>query len=90
MRGWRSRRSTSAASSSIERPIVSPVPAVFSISSQVSSVQRSRHFCSAGTTRFSPLSKPAPWWEPTWKITPSAPMPQATSTVFCKAATDLS
>ena len=35
MRGWRSRRSTSAASSSIERPIVSPVPAVFSISSQV-------------------------------------------------------
>ena len=35
-RGWRSSASSSRASSGIERPIVPPAPAQFSISSQVS------------------------------------------------------
>ena len=39
-RGWRSSRSTSAASSSSERPIVPPAPAEFSSRSQVGPSQR--------------------------------------------------
>ena len=49
-----------------------PAPAEFSIRSQVVSEQWSRICFIAGTTRSSPASKPAPWCEPTWKITPSA------------------
>ena len=58
-RGCRSSASTSGASSSIERPIVPPAPAEFSISSQVV-VRRSARAParSAGTTRSSPASKP--------------------------------
>jgi hypothetical protein len=51
--------SKSASSSSSERPIVSPVPAVFSMQSQVV-----RHiveaWASAGTTRWSAASNPLP------------------------------
>jgi hypothetical protein len=71
-RGWRSSRSKIASSSSIERPIVPPAPAVFSISSQVVSVERSRTRSSAGATRSMPASRPAPWCEPTCSTTPSA------------------
>ena len=39
-RSWPSSASTSIASSSIERPIVPPAPAEFSISSHVSPLQR--------------------------------------------------
>jgi hypothetical protein len=90
IRGCRSRASTSAASSSIERPIVPPAPAVFSISSHVFSLQLSRQSTRAGTTRRRPASKPAPRCEPTWKMTPSASIRQATSTELRSAATDFS
>ena len=80
-RWWRSSRSKIAASSSIERPIVPPAPAVFSMQSQVVSLQRSSACSSAGTTRSSPASKPAPRCEPTWKTTPSASIAHAASIV---------
>ena len=35
-----------------------------------------------------PARKPAPRWEPTWKITPSAPIALPASTVACSAAID--
>ena len=76
--------------SSIERPIVPPAPAEFSISSQVSSEQSSSTRSIAGTTRSSPASRPLPRCEPTWKTTPSAPMAQPTSIVFRIAATEFS
>ena len=53
-RGWRPSASTSAASSSSERPIVPPAPAEFSSRSQVVSEQRSSTCSSAGTQRSSP------------------------------------
>ena len=49
-RGCRSSASQSAASSSIERPIVPPAPAAFSMQSQRSSVVSSRSSRSAGAT----------------------------------------
>ena len=78
-RGWWSSASWIAASSSVERPIVPPAPAEFSISSQRSSVVSSSSSRSAGTTCSSPASKPAPRCEPTWKMTPSAPIAAAAS-----------
>ena len=85
-----SSASNRIASSSSERPTVSPVPAEFSISSQVVSEHRFRDSRSAGTTRSTPASNPEPRWEPTWKTTASASIAQATSIVFWSAATDLS
>ena len=58
-------------------------------SSQRSSVVSSRSSRSAGTTRSSPASKPAPRCEPTWKTTPSAPIAAAASSVARSAATRL-
>jgi len=49
----------------VERPIVPPVPAEFSISNHVCSLQRSRTCSTAGTTRARAVSKPAPRWDPT-------------------------
>ena len=66
---------------------MSPVPAVFSMHSQVVSSQRSSACASAGTTRSNPASNPAPWWEPTWKTTASAPIAQAASTVLLSVST---
>ena len=89
-RGCLPSRSWSVASSSIERPIVPPAPAEFSIRSHVSSEQSSSTCSIAGSTRSSPASSPLPRCEPTWKTTPSAPIPQATSIVFRIARTDFS
>ncbi len=44
------------------------------------SEHRSTICASAGTTRSSPASNPAPWWEPTWNTT-SASSAHAVSTV---------
>ena len=85
-----SSRSKIVASSSMERPIVPPVPAEFSISSHVSSVVSVSTCSIAGTTRSSPCSKPEPRCEPTWKTTASAPIAPATSIVLLSAATDFS
>ena len=79
-----------ATSSSSERPIVPPAPAEFSISSHVGPTQRGRICSSAGTTRSSPASKPAPRCEPTWKMTASASIATAASTVAPSATIDFS
>ena len=89
-RGCRPIRSWIVASSSIERPIVPPAPAEFSIRIHVSSVHSSSTCSSAGSTCSSPASSPLPRCEPTWKTTPSAPIAQATSVVFRIAATERS
>ena len=67
-----------------------PAPAEFSISSQVRSFVSRSTRSSAGTTRSSPASIPAPRCDPTWNTTPSASSAQATSSVFESAATDFS
>ena len=66
---------------------MSPVPAAFSMQSQVVSLQRSSASANAGTTRSSPASKPEPRCEPTWKTTDSAPIAHAVSTVELSVAT---
>ena len=78
------------ASSSIERPIVSPEPAEFSIRSHVVSELRSSTCFIASTTRSSPASIPAPRCEPMWNTTPSASIARPTSIVLHIAVTDFS
>ena len=77
-RGWRSSRSTIAASSSTERPIVPPAPAEFSSRSQVGPSHAASASSSAGAATSRPASKPAPRCEPTWRTTPSASIAHAT------------
>ena len=70
--------------------MVAPVPAEFSIRSQVVSEQRLNTFLIAFTTRVSPAFIPVPRCEPMWNTTPSASIAQPTSTVLIIVATDFS
>ena len=78
------------ASSAIERPIVPPVPAAFSMHSQRSSVVSWRSSSSAGTTSSTASSKPNPRCEPTWKTTASEPIASAVSIVARSAVSEFS
>ena len=89
-RSCRPSASTSSASSPIERPIVPPVPAEFSISSHVSPLQRFRIFFIAAHDPLRAGVEPGAEVRADVEDTPSASIATAVSTVAHIAVTDFS
>ena len=85
--------STTRASSSNERPTVSPAPAAFSNRIGHGSPEAStasRALTNASTTPGSAVSNPLPRWLPMCRTSPSAPMPSAVARLATRHALDLS